>query len=89
MEQRTNIDYIITDSIRVGETEFVLGEHRKDPNRFVTWECKHGTDYYWGHYLSSRKAAEKDLVERATHAMRFREDYGQMTKKNKHADIVR
>ena len=77
MEQRMNIDYIITDSIRVGETEFVLGEHRKDPNRFVTWECKNGTDYYWGHYLTSRKAAEKDLVNRANHAIQFRERLGQ------------
>ena len=83
MEQRMNIDYIITDSIRVGNTEFVLGEHRMDPNRFVTWECKNGTDYYWGHYLTSRKAAEKDLVNRANHAIQFREQFGQKEKKGR------
>ena len=83
MEQRTNIGYRITDTIHVGNAEFVLGVHETDPNRFVTWECKNGTDYYWGHYLTSRKAAEKDLVNRANHAIRFREQFSQKEKKGR------
>lgn len=64
MVERKNIGYIITDSVRIGETEFVIGAHEKDPNRFVTWACKNGNNYFWGHYLNSRDAAERDLVAR-------------------------
>ena len=32
---------------------------------YVTWECKNGDNYFWGHYMDSRGAAEKDLLERA------------------------
>ena len=55
MDERKNIGYVITDSVRIGETEFVIGSHEKDPDRFVTWACKKGSDYYWGHYLNSRE----------------------------------
>ncbi len=61
MNIRTNIGYIITDSVHIGETEFVIGIHQHDPNRFVTWARKNGNDYFWGHYLNSREAAEKRL----------------------------
>ena len=56
MDVRRNDKYIITDSIHIGETEFVIGAHEKDPSRFVTWACKNGNDYFWGHYLTSREA---------------------------------
>ena len=69
--QRTNIGYVITDSITIGETEFVIGAHEKDPNRFVTWACAKGDNYYWGHYLTSREAAEKDLVQRAAEQLQL------------------
>ena len=62
---RLNAGYIITDSIHIGETEFVIGVHTTQPNMFVTWACKNGTNYFWGHYLTSRDAAERDLVDRA------------------------
>ena len=52
MNIRINAGYIITDSIHVGETEFVLGVHSTAPSQFVTWACKNGTDYFWGHYFS-------------------------------------
>ncbi len=73
MNIRMNVGYIITDSIHIGETEFVIGIHQHDPNRFVTWACKNGNDYFWGHYLNSREAAEKDLVKRATEQLKFLE----------------
>ena len=62
---RMNAGYIITDSIHIGETEFVIGVHSIQPNMFVTWACRNGDNYFWGHYLTSRDAAEHDLVDRA------------------------
>ena len=66
MEPRTNADYLITDSIHIGKAEFVIGENRtRFGTMYVTWECKNGDNYFWGHYTDSRRAAEKDLLERA------------------------
>ena len=66
MVQRENEGYVITDSIHIGSTEFVIGQ--KDTRfgtMYVTWQCK-GRDYYfWGHYMNSRQAAEQDLLTRA------------------------
>ena len=52
MNMRMNAGYIITNSVHVGRTEFVLGVHSTAPSQFVTWACKDGKDYYWGHYHS-------------------------------------
>lgn len=71
MEERKNIGYRITDSIHIGDTEYVIGVHEKDPNRFVTWACTDGSNYFWGHYLTSREDAERDLVKRAGEQLRF------------------
>ena len=50
-DKRENQGYIITDSIRIGEAEFVVGELPIAPAPFVTWECRNGSDYFWGHYF--------------------------------------
>ena len=71
MTMRTNAGYTITQSIHVGSTEFVLGESSTDPAQFVTWACKDGNNYFWGHYLNSRDAAERDLVARCQAQIRF------------------
>ena len=55
---RTNAGFVITTSIPVGNAEFVLGVNMKNPNSFVTWECKGQTDYFCGHYTD-------DLCQRA------------------------
>jgi hypothetical protein len=60
-----NAGYIITDSIHIGKAEFVLGENPKAPAPFVTWECKDGDNYFWGHYCTTLFAAQKDLCDRA------------------------
>jgi len=70
---RENQGYIITDSIHIGNVEFVLGESATAPSAFVTWECKNGSDYYWGHYFSDRMAAKRDLLERAGLELQYRE----------------
>ena len=65
MEERINQGFKIIQSITVGNSEFVLGENMKCPGKFVTWQCRDGTDYFWGHYISGRLYAVKDLYERA------------------------
>ena len=40
MEWRKNQGFIIVNQITVGGAEFVLGVHEKNPNSFVTWQCK-------------------------------------------------
>lgn len=63
---RINEGYTITDSLFIGKVEFVIGYHPTAPAPYVTWMCKDGTDYYWGHYCASRRGAEEDLLQRAT-----------------------
>lgn len=65
MSVRTNAGYTITQSIHIGNTEFVLGESSTDPAQFVTWACKDGDNYFWGHYMTDKLAALRDLLDRA------------------------
>lgn len=65
---RVNAGYTITDTIHVGEVEFVLGE-QANGKQFVTWECKSGDNYDWGHYFDSLAAAKRDLLSRAHEAL--------------------
>lgn len=66
-----NADYKITARVRVGNAEFVLGEHPKAPSPFVTWQrnCKNDGDgppnFFWGHYGADRAAMIEDFCERA------------------------
>lgn len=66
---RKNAGYTITESICVGDVEFVLGENAAVPAHFVTWECKGGNNYYWGHYMTNKLAALHDLLDRAGQAL--------------------
>lgn len=60
----------ITARVRVGNAEFVLGEHPKAPSPFVTWQrnCKNDGDgppnFFWGHYGADRAAMIEDFCER-------------------------
>ena len=73
MDVRINAGYTITDSIHVGNVEFVIGESRSAPAMFVTWECKGKNNYYWGHYLTGRMAAVRDLLDRAGKELEYQE----------------
>lgn len=64
MEQRICAGYVITQSIRVKDTEFVMGEHPKT-GMCATWQCRDGDNYFWGHYHNNRYNALKDLCDRA------------------------
>ena len=86
MEPRTNADYLITDSIHIGKTEFVIGENQtRFGTMYVTWECKDGSNYFWGHYLMTRESAEADLLERAGTELRRQ----QQSRKQKNKDKER
>lgn len=61
MGNRMNAGYLITDSIHIGTTEFVLGVSITERPTFVTWACQGSDYYYWGHYHSNLLAAKKDL----------------------------
>lgn len=65
MDWRKNEGYIITNQLTVGSNEFVLGVHEAAPNQFVTWQCKDGKDYFWGHYYTDLLSAQKDFCTRA------------------------
>ena len=68
---RINAGYVITDSVFIGEAEFVIGKMPNAPAPFVTWECKDGNNYFWGHYFEDRQSAERDLLERAGQELEF------------------
>ena len=71
MGHRMNAGYLITDSIHIGTTEFVLGVSIAERSMFVTWACQGSDYYYWGHYHS-------DLLERAGAELEY-----QMTKQER------
>ena len=71
MDARINEGYIITDSIHVGETEFVFGKLDSNIPMYVTWACKGGDNYYWGHYFNDPLDAKKDLLIRAGEELEF------------------
>ena len=66
MSERKNGEYTIIQSIMIGGAEFVMGHNPKACTPYVTWECKDGNNYFWGHYIMDRHNAERDLLERAT-----------------------
>ena len=71
MDDRTNAGYTITDSIRIGETEFVLGRRGGSCPMYVTWACKGRDNYYWGHYFGDLLEAQKDLLARAGEELEY------------------
>ena len=63
--ERINQNFKIIQSVIVGDSEFVLGENIKVSKSFVTWQCKDGDNYFWGHYMNDILSAQKDLYKRA------------------------
>jgi len=68
---RINQGYTISDSIQIGEMEFVLGKNGSAPAMYVTWACKDGDNYFWGHYFSDPMEAKKDLLGRANEELQY------------------
>lgn len=65
MEKRINAGYEIIQSIKVRNTEIVLGYNEKaTAAQYVTWQCVNGDNYFWGHYCNDELQAQRDLLER-------------------------
>lgn len=75
MADRINEGYAITDSIQVGKTEFVFGKLDGKVPMYVTWACKGGNNYYWGHYFSDLLEAKKDLLGRANEKLEYQMEW--------------
>ena len=71
MADRINEGYIITDSIHIGQMEFVLGKLDSKIPMFVTWACKGGDHYFWGHYFTDLTEAKRDLLNRAGEELEY------------------
>ena len=68
MEERINAGYKIIEAVRIDDDlEVVLGKNETDLGTvYVTWQCGHGNDYFWGHYFRKDfAAARRDLFRRA------------------------
>ena len=81
---RMNQNYIIINSVNVGEAEFVLAFNSNAPSQYVTWECKNGDDYFMGHYFSDKLRAQKDLCVRGLNEAKILEQH-----RNKNKDMER
>lgn len=84
---RSNAGYTITDSVFIGKAEFVIGHNPSFSTPYVTWECKDGDNYFWGHYLTERKAAERDLLERAQTELSLQEQQKSSQIQNKDKSV--
>ena len=67
--ERKNVNYVIIDSIQVGELEYVLGKH-ETAEKYVTWQYFNGA-YYYGHYIDDYKTAKIDLYTRVVDEMEY------------------
>ena len=74
MDIRMNAGYIITDSVHIENTEFVLGVSSTEQSMFVTWQCTGGNNYFWGHYHDDLLNAKKDLLARANEELEYQMD---------------
>ena len=67
--ERKNVNYVIINSIQVGELEYVLGKH-ETTEKYVTWQYFNGA-YYYGHYIDDYKTAKIDLYTRVIEEMEY------------------
>ena len=74
MSERSNIGYNIEKSFKIGKTEIVLGKNEKAPEKFVTWQCSNGDDYFWGHYFDNEYDALYDYLDRCKSEVQQRDD---------------
>ena len=63
--------YIITDTVRIGSSNFVLGVHLTNANCFATWKRTLGGAYLDKRPFDDLLAAQKDLVGRANAESEF------------------
>ena len=81
--KRINAGYEIIACLPIGNVEFVVGQNIHNPNMFVTWEYKKEGGYYWGHYMTDKDAAMRDMYERAEAELSFKKSVNTREKKKK------
>lgn len=64
MPKEINAGYEIIDRQRAGNAEIVLGYNARAPEPYVTWKCRHGREYYHGHYFVDEGRAVMDFSKR-------------------------
>lgn len=80
-EKESNANHVITARVRVGNAEFVMGEHPTAPSQFVTWKrnCKNDGDgphnYFWGHYSTTREGVIEDFCQRVKDEYTFLKEH--------------
>lgn len=74
MAERNNIGYNIEKSFTIGKIEIVLGRNEAAPDKFVTWQCTNGDNYFWGHYFDNEYDALYDYLDRCKSAVEQRDD---------------
>lgn len=75
---RQNAGCTILQARKVEDQEIVLGENLKAPDPYVTWMCRNGTDYFWGHYCSTMLSASRDFMKRVNQELDYLRDTGAM-----------
>lgn len=92
MEKRINGNHEIIQSLKVSNSEIVLGYNPKNTlTPYVTWEYNAENDsYFWGHYFKDKYSAQKDLVARGNDKVAFYDRFLKKTDKepehNSHDD---
>lgn len=81
--KRINAGYEIIATLPVGDVEFVVGQNVHAPAMFVTWEYQKQRGYYWGHYMTDKDAAMRDMYERAEAELSFKKSVNTREKKKK------
>lgn len=63
---RMNQGYHIIEAVRIGtDLEVVLAQNETSiGTQYVTWQCRNGSDYFWGHYSMDFNEARRDLFQR-------------------------
>lgn len=66
MKNRINAGYTIIEAAPIEDDfEVVLGKMDHEYGcTYVTWMCKGGNNYFWGHYFPDVKSARIDLHKR-------------------------
>ena len=69
--ERTNAHYVIIQSVKIGDEEYVLGKHETE-EKYVTWNYANGA-YHYGHYIDNYATAKIDLYTRCINEMSYLE----------------
>lgn len=70
---RENAGYTITDSVKVGNCEIVIGECKSALAQYVCWYCKDEDNYFFGEYCGNKNAALRSLCKRVEKEISFLE----------------